>query len=201
MSEGKGRGPARDKGEKPPPNGVMIMNIGQFKRADNGDLIGSIASVTIDLPRLGLRPVRSDNDRAPAFEIMALNVARRWVVVGALWEQVSNSSGETFYQGRLEDPSFQNPLPIMLFGDDVDGFRVVWNREERGNRDMDGNRRRRNRSENTTEEAGEPAIPPLSDMPGEGAAPRRQRSPRGQRSDAFEGNATEGGQLIDAAAE
>ncbi|RSV30244.1 DUF736 domain-containing protein, partial [Sphingomonas sp. ABOLE] len=119
------------------------MNIGEFKRAQSGDLLGSIASVTIDLPRLGLRPVRSDNDRAPAFEIMALNVGNRWVVVGALWEQVSNSSGETFYQGRLEDPSFKNPLPIMLFGDDVDGFRVVWNREDRGTRDMDGNRRRR----------------------------------------------------------
>jgi len=179
----------------------MIMNIGQFKRAQNGDLLGSIASVTIDLPRLGLRPVRSDNDRAPAFEIMALNVGNRWVVVGALWEQVSNSSGETFYQGKLEDPSFKNPLPILLFGDDIDGFRVVWNREERGNRDMDGNRRRRNRSDETNEEAGEPAIPPLSDMAGEEAAPRRQRSPRGQRSDTFEGNATETGKLIDAAAE
>lgn len=172
------------------------MNIGEFKRAQSGDLLGSIASVTIDLPRLGLRPVRSDNDRAPAFEIMALNVGNRWVVVGALWEQVSNSSGETFYQGRLEDPSFKNPLPIMLFGDDVDGFRVVWNREDRGTRDMDGNRRRRNRSDDNADEAGEPAIPPLSGG-AEEPAPRR---PRGKRNEAFEGNASEDGKLMEAAA-
>jgi uncharacterized protein (DUF736 family) len=175
----------------------MIMNIGEFKRAQSGDLLGSIASVTIDLPRLGLRPVRSDNDRAPAFEIMALNVGNRWVVVGALWEQVSNSSGETFYQGKLEDPSFKNPLPIMLFGDDVDGFRVVWNREDRGTRDMDGNRRRRNRSGDNADEAGEPAIPPLSGG-AEEAAPRR---PRAKRNEAFEGNASEDGKLMEAAAQ
>lgn len=173
------------------------MNIGEFKRAQSGDILGSIASVTIDLPRLGLRPVRSDNDRAPAFEIMALNVGNRWVVVGALWEQVSNSSGETFYQGRLEDPSFKNPLPIMLFGDDVDGFRVVWNREDRGTRDMDGNRRRRNRSDDSAEDAGEPAIPPLSGG-SEEPAPRR---PRGKRNEAFEGNASEDGKLMEAAAQ
>ena len=79
------------------------MNIGEFKSAANGDLLGSIVTLAIDLPRLGLKPVLSDNDRAPAFEIMALNVARRWVQVGALWEQTSNTNGETFYQGRLED--------------------------------------------------------------------------------------------------
>lgn len=174
------------------------MNIGEFKRADNGDLLGSIASVNIDLPRLGLRPVRSDNSRAPAFEIMALNVAKRWVQVGSLWEQVSNSSGETFYQGRLEDPSFAAPLPIMLFGDDIDGFRVVWNRPDRGARDMDGNRRsRRSQQDDAAEEANDDAFPPLGGM-GDEEAPKSGRRPRRARSDAFEGNATDNGQLVGA---
>lgn len=173
------------------------MNIGEFNRAQNGDLIGSIASFTIDLPRLGLRPVRSDNERAPAFEIMALNVARRWVQVGALWEQVSNTTQETFFQGRLEDPSFAEPLPIMLFGDDVDGFRVVWNRPDRGVRDMDGNRRsRRNREETSTEGNGEDmGIPPLG-FGGDEEAPKGRSRSRKPRNEGFgEGNANLDGSL------
>jgi len=61
------------------------MNIGEFK-SNNGRLVGSIATRTIDLPKLGLRPVESDNDKAPVYEIVALNVGNRWVQVGALWE-------------------------------------------------------------------------------------------------------------------
>jgi uncharacterized protein (DUF736 family) len=77
------------------------MNIGSFKSV-NGQLLGSVATATIDLARLGLRPVESNNERAPAFEIMVLNVAKRWVQIGALWEMTSNSSGESFYQGKLD---------------------------------------------------------------------------------------------------
>lgn len=125
------------------------MNIGSFKLV-NGQLLGSVATVTIDLARLGLRPVESDNDKAPAFEIMVLNVAKRWVQIGALWEATSNSSGEVFYQGRLDDPSLPEPLQIMLFGDDEDGYRVVWNRPAPRRENLDGSRqsRRRQRDDN-----------------------------------------------------
>lgn len=106
------------------------MNIGEFKLS-NGRLLGSIATRTIDLPRLGLRPVESDNDRAPAFEIVALNVGNRWVQVGALWEATSNSTGEVFLQGSIDDPSLPEPLPIALFGSQDDGMRVAWRRPQR----------------------------------------------------------------------
>ena len=103
------------------------MNIGQIKSV-NGQLLGSIATATMDLARLGLRPVESDNANAPAFEIMVLNVAKRWVQIGALWEATSNATGEVFYQGRLDDPSLPEPLQVLLFGNVEEGFRVVWNR-------------------------------------------------------------------------
>ncbi len=118
------------------------MNIGEFQTRNNA-LYGSIATVTVDLPKLGLRPVDSDNSRAPTFEIMALNVAKRWVQIGALWEQKSNSTGEVFYQGKLDDPSLSEPLQIMLFGDDTDGYRVVWVRPEVRRENMDGTRQNR----------------------------------------------------------
>lgn len=107
------------------------MNIGEFKQS-NGRLLGSIATRTIDLPRLGLRPVESDNDKAPVFEIVALNVGNRWVQVGALWEAVAkNTTGEVFLQGSIDDPSLPEPLPIALFGTPEEGMRVAWRRPQR----------------------------------------------------------------------
>jgi uncharacterized protein (DUF736 family) len=121
------------------------MNIGQFKSV-SGQLVGSIATATIDLARLGLRPVDSTNERAPAFEIVALNVARRWVQIGALWELTSNSTGEVFYQGKLDDPSLPEPLQITLFGNNDEGFRVVWNRPQPRRENMDGTRQTRRKA-------------------------------------------------------
>jgi uncharacterized protein (DUF736 family) len=107
------------------------MNIGEFNNR-NGRLMGSIATRTIDLPRLGLRPVESDNDRAPTYEIVALNVGNRWVQLGALWEAVAkHSTGEIFLQGSIDDPSLPEPLPIALFGTEQDGYRVAWRRPQR----------------------------------------------------------------------
>ena len=107
------------------------MNIGEFK-ANNGRILGSIATRTIDLPKLGLRPVESTNERAPTFEIVALNVGNRWVQIGALWEAVAkHSTGETFLQGTIDDPSLPEPLPIALFGNDTEGYRAAWRRPQR----------------------------------------------------------------------
>jgi uncharacterized protein (DUF736 family) len=118
------------------------MNIGSFKSV-NGQLLGSVATATIDLSRLGLRPIESDNARAPAFDIMTLNVARRWVQIGALWEMTSNSTGEVFYQGKLDDPSMTEPLAVALFGTEEEGYRVVWNRPAPRRESLDGSRQTR----------------------------------------------------------
>lgn len=109
---------------------VKTMNIGQFKNED-GRLMGSIATRTIDLPRIGLRPVDSSHDKAPIYEVVALNVGGRWVQIGALWEAASNTTGDIFLQGSLDDPSLPAPLPIALFGTLEEGYRVAWRRQQR----------------------------------------------------------------------
>ncbi|HUD91296.1 DUF736 domain-containing protein [Sphingobium sp.] len=103
------------------------MNIGEIFN-QNGRLTGSIATRTIDLPRIGLRKVVSENDKAPVYEILALNIARRWVQIGALWEAVSKR-GEVFLAGNIDDPSLPEPRPIALFPADHGGYMVAWRRD------------------------------------------------------------------------
>lgn len=106
------------------------MNIGEFKIV-NGRILGWIATRTIDLPKLGLREVDSAHERAPVYEILALNVGNRWVRIGALWEAVAKrTTGEVFLQGSIDDPSLAEPLPVALFGTEEEGYRVAWRREQ-----------------------------------------------------------------------
>jgi uncharacterized protein (DUF736 family) len=104
------------------------MNIGEI-RSVNGRLTGSIATRTIDLPRIGLRKVQSMSDRAPVYEILALNVARRWVQIGALWEAFSKKTGEAFLAGSVDDPGLPEPLPVALFPTEDGGYTIAWRRE------------------------------------------------------------------------
>lgn len=104
------------------------MNIGEIS-LQNGRLMGRIATRTIDLPRIGLRPVESQNPRAPRFEVVALNVARRWVQIGALWEAETKKTGEVFLAGNIDDPSLPEPLPVALFRNEGGGYAIAWRRD------------------------------------------------------------------------
>ncbi|UXC92933.1 MULTISPECIES: DUF736 domain-containing protein [Sphingobium] len=161
------------------------MQIGSFK-PNNGTLFGSISTASLHLPRLGLKPVQSNHERAPSFEVMALNPARRWVQIGALWEATANSTGETFYQGQVDDPSFNAPLPIALFGDGEAGFNVAWNRRRKREEDNF------NDAEGGPDESGGD---PFGAEPGNDPAPRRAR--RSRKADSFEGNADDSGNLTE----
>lgn len=104
------------------------MNIGEI-RVVNGRLEGQLATRTIDLPRIGLRKVESMNPRAPVYEILALNVARRWVQVGALWEATTKKTGEVFLAGNIDDPSLPEPLQVALFRQEEGGYSIAWRRD------------------------------------------------------------------------
>ena len=107
------------------------MNIGEIKLNASGHYIGRIATLTTAIT-VALRPVVSQNPRAPKFDVLGLNqAAKTWVKIGALFVLTSNSTGEEFLNGRLEDVSFAAPIQISAFRQDDGSYNVVWQRQQR----------------------------------------------------------------------
>jgi len=107
------------------------MNIGTLKRNTDGLFTGRIATITFTAT-IALSEVRSHNDKAPAYDVMALAADRRsWVKVGAVWEYTSNETGEAFLSGRIDDPSLDKPLDVAIFGQQDGSFNVAWRRPQR----------------------------------------------------------------------
>jgi len=104
------------------------MNIGNLKTNEEGIFVGRITTLAFTAT-VALREFTSNNDKAPAYDVMALSADRRsWVKVGALWEYASNETGEMFLSGRIDDPSLDKPLDVALFNQDDGSYNVAWRR-------------------------------------------------------------------------
>lgn len=106
------------------------MNIGSIKQNDSGVFIGRVDTMTVAMT-IALKPVNSNNPKAPRFEIHALTPARKWIQVGALFELFSNNTGEAFLNGKIDDPSMNAPLQISAFQQDDGSYNIVWSRPTR----------------------------------------------------------------------
>ena len=159
-----------------------MANIGYINKTDEGGLVGKIDTLAFSAT-IGLRRFMSDNAKAPKYEVMALTPTRTWVKIGALFEQSIRSSGESFYQGRIDDPSMDRPMDIALFAND-DGYNISWTRR-RARQEMPG--------------GNEQEAPPLNDAApadqtgglGESTAPDAPQGGKGK------GQAPKGGETAD----
>lgn len=112
------------------------MNIGELAKNDRGIFVGQIETVAVAM-KLALNPNRSDNERAPAYDIYALAKSRAWVKVGALWTKETRESGEEFLQGHIDDPSMEQRLNIACFRRDDGSYAIAWSRpRNRGDRGL-----------------------------------------------------------------
>ncbi|WP_150293600.1 DUF736 domain-containing protein [Sphingobium estronivorans] len=107
------------------------MKIGSFKFDERvGDIIGKIATRRMRFPYLIMKRVEDrQSDSAPVYEIYETNEAGDEIQIGVVWERRMKSNDELFLSGMIDDPSFREPLPIALFGDETNGFDVQWRRE------------------------------------------------------------------------
>ena len=107
------------------------MNIGNLKKNEAGIHMGRITTLSIGI-FVALSAVTSTNDKAPAYDVMALAADKRsWVKVGALWAFTSNATGEEFLSGRIDDPSMDKPIEVQLFRQDDGSYNVAWRRPVR----------------------------------------------------------------------
>jgi uncharacterized protein (DUF736 family) len=108
-----------------------VMKIGSFKFDERAsDIIGKIATRELRFPYLIMRRVEDrQSDSAPVYEIYETNRAGDEIQIGVVWERKMRSNDEVFLSGMIDDPSFREPLPIALFGDETNGFDVQWRRE------------------------------------------------------------------------
>lgn len=107
------------------------MKIGNFKFDERAsDIIGKIATREMRFPYIIMRRVEDrQSDSAPVYEIYETNRAGDEIQIGVVWERKMRSNDEVFLSGMIDDPSFREPLPIALFGDETNGFDVQWRRE------------------------------------------------------------------------
>jgi uncharacterized protein (DUF736 family) len=105
------------------------MNIGNLKLTRGNYIGGVIATATVSL-NVALRINESTHERSPKYDVLVLNPNRHWVNVGALFELASNGTGEAFLQGKLDDPSFTEPLNIAGFYQQDGSINIAWRRPE-----------------------------------------------------------------------
>ncbi|WP_176593387.1 DUF736 domain-containing protein [Sphingobium sp. EM0848] len=107
------------------------MKIGSFKHDERvGEIVGKIATRSMRFPYLIMRRVVDrQSESAPVFEIYETSPAGDEIQIGVVWERRMRASDEVFLSGMIDDPSFSEPLPIALFGDEASGFVVQWRRE------------------------------------------------------------------------
>ncbi|MDF0489240.1 MAG: DUF736 family protein [Sphingobium sp.] len=112
---------------------AVSKTVGEFRNV-NGNLVGWLADGReVDLPRARLRPIQSNNPRAPKFELEGMSPSGRWLNYGGLFKATShNEDGEIidFFAGELDDNSWSKPFHIALFGSVDEGFRASWRREQ-----------------------------------------------------------------------
>ena len=103
------------------------MNIGSVSQNSSGNLVGFIQSLALDLS-IVLRPVTRRHERSPSFDILARNVAGRYIAIGAFWEKPNSKTGEIYYSGRIEDPSLAEPMNIVAFPQEDRSLSIAWSR-------------------------------------------------------------------------
>lgn len=101
-----------------------MANIGYLTLNPKGVFMGKIMTLALSIS-IALRPVQSDNERAPKFEVMGRNPQGEWVQIGALYEQFMSATGEAFLQGSISDPSFAT-LYFACFSQDNGSYVIAW---------------------------------------------------------------------------
>lgn len=103
------------------------MIIGRFaENPASGLLIGHIRTLFFKSDKVVFEPVASENERAPSHRVYTADE----VELGAAWRKTGKQEGSTYYDVRLDDPTFAAPIYARLVKAKKEGTGLVmiWER-------------------------------------------------------------------------
>jgi uncharacterized protein (DUF736 family) len=98
-----------------------MAQIGSFKRGANGEIAGTIRTLTLNL-KAAFRPSETDNEKAPDYRIFAGGME-----FGAAWKKTSRED-RPYLSVKLDDPSFPAPVYASLIEGENGEQKLVWSR-------------------------------------------------------------------------
>ena len=98
-----------------------MATIGTFTKSEDGSLLGSIKTLTLNVKAAQFRPADKENDKAPDYRIFAGNTE-----FGAAWKKASRENND-YLSVKLDDPSFPAPIFASLVDAD-EGYSLIWSR-------------------------------------------------------------------------
>ncbi len=96
--------------------------IGNFKKQENGNLVGSLNTLTLNVQKVTLEPIPNASEKGPDYRITA-NGAE----IGAGWLR-NSKAGNVYISVKLDDPSFNAPIYASLVENDQGEHTLIWNR-------------------------------------------------------------------------
>jgi uncharacterized protein (DUF736 family) len=107
------------------------MNVGTVAAVAAGKYRGEIQHHDL-FTEIALAAVDSDNDKAPAFDVIVRSPrSKKWYVIGALWRQRAKATGEDFFAGQIKDPSLPAEMIELAFFPQAEGTMNISTDEKR----------------------------------------------------------------------
>ena len=102
-----------------------MATIGSFTKNENGaGFTGSVKTLTLNVKSVKFIPVESDNEKGPAFRILAGATE-----FGAAWKKTARETQREYHSVKLDDPSFAAPIYASLVETETEGeFALIWSR-------------------------------------------------------------------------
>lgn len=99
--------------------------IGRFSEREDGALIGHIRTMFFKSDKVVFEPSELTGDKAPSFRIFTGDE----IEIGAAWTKTGKDTGVVYYDVKLDDPTFAQPIWCRLAqAKKGNGYMLVWER-------------------------------------------------------------------------
>ena len=99
--------------------------IGHFSEREDGALIGHIRTMFFKSDKVVFEPSQLTGEKAPTFRVYTGDE----IEIGAAWQRAAKETGSIYYDVKLDDPTFAQPVWARLAqAKNGKGYLLVWER-------------------------------------------------------------------------